>query len=106
MSKAAVARLEAGRAAVAADDRVIAHFLLRAADAIRARCVPGVRTCALPIWQGASAALDEGHAAIAHTRATGTSTRADHRRREGHVLARSEERRVGKECSYRVSPDH
>src|SRR5438034_11519201 len=91
-------------------------FFFQAEDGIRDHCVTGVQTCALPI-----SAHDGG-------RATGDSPRRpDHRRRRvvteagaaqppgGAVSAarglpdrarRSEERRVGKECRSRWSPDH
>src|SRR5207249_7658018 len=73
-------------------------FFFQAEDGIRDRNVTGVQTCALPISRRAR-------------------QRGRERRRERHALPvepgpvrsredRSEERRVGKECRSRWSPDH
>src|SRR5687767_12245613 len=67
-------------------------FFFQAEDGIRDKLVTGVQTCALPIWHR-------------HARAAG---RGGHRRaaqRAGRG-ARSEERRVGKECRSRWWPYH
>src|SRR5262249_59143419 len=74
---------------------VVCFFFFQAEDGIRDWSVTGVQTCALPIW-----------------------TRLARRRRCVLLLvdllvavgvraeARSEERRVGKECRSRGAPDH
>src|SRR5205823_8408779 len=77
-------------------------FFFQAEDGIRDKLVTGVQTCALPI--SAEHALQEiagVHLAVdGADRAVETaSERADRRRR-------SEERRVGKECRSRWSPEH
>src|SRR5260221_2415066 len=101
----------------------IASFFFQAEDGIRDHCVTGVQTCALPIsvhrLVGVPQALEEfvvariqpqsllklGERQIRPVSAqmlqpplmTGCST---------SVIARSEERRVGKECRSRWSPYH
>src|SRR5438874_6530761 len=71
-------------------------FFFQAEDGIRALYVTGVQTCALPIYlrmrgdEAERARLLEAEARIVR----------------GNALNRSEERRVGKECRYRWSPDH
>src|SRR5438067_11435555 len=77
-------------------------FFFQAEDGIRDRNVTGVQTCALPICEHVTrerkrprpASPAQGpvlaHAALAAER----------------VLARSEERRVGKECRSRRAPYH
>src|SRR5439155_6977529 len=91
--------------------RVVSFFFFQAEDGIRDGHVTGVQTCALPIWPHDAAAL----------RARGRLRRHPPRARglladdgeEGRRLAwparaagvRSEERRVGKECRSRWSPD-
>src|SRR3546814_1723715 len=77
----------------------------------RCALVTGVQTCALPICAVLSAAVADVLPVAAPTRdqpaAAGTSQSRDHLWR---ALARSEERRVGKECvstcRYRWSPYH
>src|SRR5476649_1920974 len=69
-------------------------FFFQAEDGIRVHCVTGVQTCALPILAIASAACSSGPAASG---APASSALAS---------CRSEERRVGKECRSRWSPDH
>src|SRR5205807_4280773 len=81
-------------------------FFFQAEDGIRDYKVTGVQTCALPIWglrrsDGGVRGPAEGDRREARPR------RGDRRRRRFHSgTARSEERRVGKECRYRWSPDH
>src|SRR5690606_41911503 len=73
---------------------VISNFFFQAEDGIRAFHVTGVQTCALPISR-----------ALRHER-DGGSVRGrapDPRHRLGR--GRSEERRVGKECRARRSPN-
>src|SRR3712207_8500757 len=96
-------------------------FFFQAEDGIRDIGVTGVETCALPISPEADLSLD----AIGDAEALDASLRGL-RRRGRHVqvgllpeapavpmdlviareLERSEERRVGKECRSRWSPDH
>src|SRR5438105_15438920 len=66
------------------------YFFFQAEDGIRDPLVTGVQTCALPIFgpQGQGA---------------GGQQRRRQRHRRGR---RSEERRVGKECRSRWSPNH
>src|SRR5207249_7493179 len=64
-------------------------FFFQAEDGIRDRNVTGVQTCALPIWRR-PAPLSSAAAPVSRRRATS-------RPRCG-PFARSEERRVGKEC--------
>src|SRR4051794_41674795 len=90
---------------------VLFFFFFQAEDGIRDGRVTGVQTCALPIWTSHPVVEDLlGHAA---ERLEGGDVAAEH---GGEVLlsneagphhsARSEERRVGKECRSRWSPDH
>src|SRR6266545_1926749 len=71
-------------------------FFFQAEDGIRDKLVTGVQTCALPIWR----AYDQLFLAVrkmpAHEEAPGRPARR---------AWRSEERRVGKECRSRWSPD-
>src|SRR6266516_5821986 len=68
-------------------------FFFQAEDGIRDRTVTGVQTCALPITRS------EGSSCSRRSRAG--------RGRSGTAApARSEERRVGKECRSRWSPHH
>src|SRR5438034_3757779 len=64
-------------------------FFFQAEDGIRDHCVTGVQTCALPISFGRGP----------HRRGCDARCWGSRRRR------RSEERRVGKECRYRWTPD-
>src|SRR5438445_12430095 len=68
-------------------------FFFQAEDGIRDIGVTGVQTCALP---------------ISSARASGRTTASTRRTRPGSVRSsppRSEERRVGKECRSRRTPD-
>src|SRR6266513_5076675 len=68
-------------------------FFFQAEDGIRDRNVTGVQTCALPILAPSRKfTLPVGAPGLAGPGAT--------------VAVRSEERRVGKECRSRWSPDH
>src|SRR5947207_13051480 len=78
-------------------------FFFQAEDGIRDHCVTGVQTCALPIYSIRPRSV--------------TAVETDRGRIECEVvvdaagmyapeLARSEERRVGKECRSRWAPDH
>src|SRR2546422_5508730 len=89
-------------------------FFFQAEDGIRDVAVTGVQTCALPIWL--DALLDRRPSELA----AGQLARAPVQERiEPQQLCdasdarfylwpgyRSEERRVGKECRSRWSPDH
>src|SRR5207248_7774241 len=72
-------------------------FFFQAEDGIRGRTVTGVQTCALPISE---VAIDEERSDAEH----GERLRQVDGQR-GLALARSEERRVGKECRSRWSSD-
>src|SRR5256886_12253495 len=97
--------------------RVIVFFFFQAEDGIRDLTVTGVQTCALPI----SGQRLKFHLTLRAKGCCGTPPRsclAERRRLEapdrrvheggagGLVPARSEERRVGKECRSRWSPYH
>ena len=85
-------------------------FFFQAEDGIRGTSVTGVQTCALPILRS------HGYypPVLAEHNADGTilgivrDLRLDEDR--GRIVAdlefRSEERRVGRECRYRWSPNH
>src|SRR5436190_22700419 len=81
-------------------------FFFQAEDGIRDHCVTGVQTCALPIL---SLRLVANSAHFLHThlvRGGSLMFEPTTRRQFSSLLARSEERRVGKECRYRWLPDH
>src|SRR5437868_7761102 len=73
---------------------LICFFFFQAEDGIRDRNVTGVQTCALPIW------VAVGAPAVQHE-LPGPLALDEH-----GVERRSEERRVGKECRSRWSPEH
>src|SRR2546430_8439309 len=99
-------------------DRQLFVFFFQAEDGIRDLTVTGVQTCALPIcvtgsvvvnyntssrvkqflWAGRMAAGEYVYCIQYAAR--------QHQRRRGCRGARSEERRVGKECRSRWSPYH
>src|SRR5439155_2757058 len=70
-------------------------FFFQAEDGIRDGHVTGVQTCALPICGLGDNLRFEGYRTLAAANGE-----------DGLRLARSEERRVGKECRSRWSPDH
>ena len=77
-------------------------FFFQAEDGIRDTSVTGVQTCALPISASASAC-----AAVTMAALPIATAEAGHRDRDCFLrCARSEERRVGKECRSRWSPYH
>src|SRR5437867_13162706 len=86
---------------------VLFFFFFQAEDGIRDRTVTGVQTCALPICfhkRGAPCARPACNAsASASIRSTPPISK---RSPDATVCARSEERRVGKECRSRWSPSH
>src|SRR5688500_20195687 len=75
---------------------VVLFFFFQAEDGIRDYKVTGVQTCALPISRPSNSASSPSAARPPFPRA-GPSPSA---------CARSEERRVGKECRSRWSPYH
>src|SRR5438034_10315249 len=92
-------------------------FFFQAEDGIRDHCVTGVQTCALPICSGFSA---KSRFSVRRSRVLGRVGRDEDQHAEpllGVVAdpvlhTRSEERRVGKECSSRplraalITPPH
>src|SRR5688500_20216136 len=76
-------------------------FFFQAEDGIRDYKVTGVQTCALPIW-GFRPAIRSCASATWRSRLSAASWP---RNASGRTPARSEERRVGKECSARGGPD-
>src|SRR5437667_1309883 len=93
-------------------------FFFQAEDGIRDRDVTGVQTCALPIFhEGQLPLMDEqaglllparhrpGNAVERHDLRAHLAQRQPQRQR-GRGQARSEERRVGKECRSRWWPYH
>src|SRR2546425_6783540 len=94
---------------------VVCFFFFQAEDGIRDKLVTGVQTCALPIFlrsictrvQMDRKSFERGTLAAnyhlcPHCGERRTYAKADYRTKE----ARSEERRVGKECRSRWSPYH
>src|SRR5438128_10240840 len=77
----------------------IYFFFFQAEDGIRDATVTGVQTCALPISATIRFSFFQRWAAV---------SRNLHARRKTStaIAARSEERRVGKECRSRWWPDH
>src|SRR5690606_40470634 len=89
-------------------------FFFQAEDGIRGFHVTGVQTCALPISQNALHGLRSCAAIAAPPRGSKSRFRGyNSLRAPVHPLCnvcpraeiRSEERRVGKECRYRGSPE-
>src|SRR5205823_9105518 len=97
-------------------------FFFHAEDGIRDKLVTGVQTCALPIftplshwrlkgWRGPCAAMGDSCTLTLDEDATVTALVEVHPRlvvtvRNPRVAARSEERRVGKECESRWALYH
>src|SRR5438034_6504203 len=83
-------------------------FFFQAEDGIRDHCVTGVQTCALPIYRPRRARARRRDVAgvprasvavrLAPGRWAEVRTAPDEARAWGWFAARSEERRVGKEC--------
>src|SRR2546430_13184907 len=97
----------------------IYFFFFQAEDGIRDLTVTGVQTCALPIWNWAgnqklkcgtsprrplTPNCSWASSAAPHAVTSKTSCGTD--RLPNVFIARSEERRVGKECRSRWSPYH
>src|SRR5882762_10890184 len=74
----------------------IFFFFFQAEDGIRDSSVTGVQTCALPICSPAAAISARNLSRLTRSRASSRRV----------TTIRSEERRVGKECRSRWSPDH
>src|SRR5207249_8659253 len=91
--------------AVTAASRTFDVFFFQAEDGIRDRNVTGVQTCALPISSAAASAARRPKRQIAGIAATPCGRSSRNRNLAGS-RSRSEERRVGKECRARWSPDH
>ena len=78
---------------------IFVHFFFQAEDGRRYTSVTGVQTCALPSSCNPAMWRPEILQAVgAATRSGGAATT--------YAAARSEERRVGKECRSRRSPYH
>src|SRR5438876_6027870 len=78
-------------------------FFFQAEDGIRDGRVTGVQTCALPIWDIVLGMLGSAN----HDESQFSDPDSfDITREPNKHLARSEERRVGKECRSRWSPYH
>src|SRR5205823_11348732 len=74
-------------------------FFFQAEDGIRDKLVTGVQTCALPISRGGR---ERGRLGDGDVLLGGGAADPD----RGDDIRRSEERRVGKECRSRWSPEH
>src|SRR5436190_62133 len=83
----------------------IQYFFFQAEDGIRDHCVTGVQTCALPISLGRRSRAATQPRVFDGRRVTDGRTLCRRRCRtnESQEAARSEERRVGKECRSRWS---
>src|SRR5690349_5192033 len=87
-------------------------FFFQAEDGIRALYVTGVQTCALPIWSGWNFSRSTRASPAGVIRwiecaaARSVAGPADEIDGNCEVGARSEERRVGKECSCRGLCSH
>src|SRR5205085_5580418 len=77
---------------------LLCFFFFQAEDGIRDLTVTGVQTCALPICAGEGDQTRRGQRGLNLRDRVLAAHEAAHRR--------SEERRVGKECRSRGSPDH
>src|SRR5436305_10877259 len=83
-------------------------FFFQAEDGIRDADVTGVQTCALPICKRPARGrpTQQFAGATGNSRRAGSDLRGSSLRRGSDNPARSEERRVGKECRSRWSPYH
>src|SRR5687767_15736433 len=96
-------------------DHTIYSFFFQAEDGIRDKLVTGVQTCALPIYV-AGLDADWTNASVIDEQVELIRARVGQKKVicalsggvDSSVAAalRSEERRVGKECRSRWSPDH
>src|SRR5688572_33467128 len=87
------------------DHTLWAFFFFQADDGIRDLTVTGVQTCALPIWTSRIWSRSRNCRTRRRSIAPRRSS-ARCRRSRSSIPARSEERRVGKECRSRWWPDH
>src|SRR2546430_6876130 len=100
-------------------DELVLFFFFQAEDGIRDLTVTGVQTCALPIFfitaredtrlAGIAVLLHPREHSDPRLRGARVATISDivfPANRDAVGLARSEERRVGKECRSRWSPYH
>src|SRR5947207_10376843 len=86
------------------DINILVYFFFQAEDGIRDHCVTGVQTCALPISRVAPAWRD-AHTDYWQNSVDATLAQRAWSAQQGRRYKfRSEERRVGKECSYRCAP--
>src|SRR5438034_5643860 len=90
-------RTEAYSNVINHDDAI--YFFFQAEDGIRDHCVTGVQTCALPIYSGVRFYFVEHPPFFDREALYGTS--AGDYPDNAERFARSEERRVGKECRCR-----
>src|SRR5204863_4144931 len=81
--------------------RYLDSFFFQAEDGIRDLYVTGVQTCALPIFTSPAGSPPS----LRPTASTSTAACAAPRCASWSAAARSEERRVGKECRSRWAPD-
>src|SRR5438132_12483162 len=79
-------------------------FFFQAEDGIRDHCVTGVQTCALPILLDEEWA--EFYSILLQTWKRQQFASWQSEEEVQHILLRSEERRVGKECRCRRWPYH
>src|SRR5688500_19976637 len=85
----------------------IYFFFFQAEDGIRDYKVTGVQTCALPIWITSLTSRVVGSVPDGSGATVDTSASPQRRRglKSTGDVARSEERRVGKECRCRWGPE-
>src|SRR5260370_10026733 len=84
-------------------DRIYVFFFFQAEDGIRDSSVTGVQTCALPIY---FARATIGHPRLLRGAGPVGPYQEGQDGEDPRGVARSEERRVGKECRSRWSPYH
>src|SRR2546430_16782647 len=82
-------------------------LFFQAVVGIRDLTVTGVQTCALPIFHSArQLAILDAFGSLDPAREQFAELVGQRAAREAEKASRSEERRVGKECRSRWSPDH
>src|SRR5205823_9610732 len=86
-------------------------FFFQAEDGIRDKLVTGVQTCALPIWLASGPGISVAELIENPDRINSIDFRAFEAEVGKYTIGdireeRSEERRVGKECRCRWSPEH
>src|SRR5438128_9465670 len=85
---------------------VFFFFFFQAEDGIRDATVTGVQTCALPILVIDTGGAFTSQGNIGAGTYTTATTQNNSEVNASGLSARSEERRVGKECRSRWAPDH